>query len=106
MNPVNVFADQGAWHAYALPKEGDRAAYGGFSGPLYLAQEYPWWPSTSFSRIRLTEDGHALDLAAGGASRLTLSLSYRFGAGLRRSFVGSVDPRTPGMAVSLSPLDG
>ncbi|MEV5977564.1 trehalase family glycosidase [Streptomyces sp. NPDC052114] len=87
-NPVNVFADRGAWHAYALPEPGDRAAYGGFSGPLYIAQEYPWWLSGSFTRIRLTEHGRPLDLAAGGAPR-TASLpgrlvqSYDLGRGLR-----------------------
>ncbi|MGW2229868.1 MGH1-like glycoside hydrolase domain-containing protein [Streptomyces formicae] len=88
VNRVNVFADRGAWHAYALPEAGDRAAYGGFSGPLYIAQEYPWWLSESFSRIRLTEGGRTLDLAAGGAPRLTshpgrLVQSYDLGRGLR-----------------------
>lgn len=87
-NPVNVFADRGAWHAYALPKAGDEDAYGGFSGPLYIAQEYPWWLSKSFSRIRLTEHGRTLDLAGGGAPRSTslpgrLLQSYDLGRGLR-----------------------
>ncbi|MFI0982103.1 MGH1-like glycoside hydrolase domain-containing protein [Streptomyces sp. NPDC021093] len=87
-NPVNVFADRGAWHAYALPKAGDRAAYGGFTGPLYIAQEYPWWLSKAFSRIRLTESGKVLDLAAGGAPHFTslpgrLLQSYDLGRGLR-----------------------
>ncbi|MFI6060008.1 MGH1-like glycoside hydrolase domain-containing protein [Streptomyces sp. NPDC051286] len=87
-NPVTVFADQGAWHAYALPKAGDQDAYGGFSGPLYIAQEYPWWLSKSFSRIRLTENGRALDLAGGGTPRFTslpgrLVQSYDLGHGLR-----------------------
>ncbi|WP_055699474.1 MGH1-like glycoside hydrolase domain-containing protein, partial [Streptomyces silaceus] len=87
-NPVNVFADRGAWHAYALPEPGDRDAYGGFSGPLHIAQEYPWWLSRSFTRIRLTEHGRPLDLAAGGTPR-TASLpgrlvqSYDLGRGLR-----------------------
>ena len=36
----------------------------------------------------------------------SLSLSYGSSAGPRRSFVGSVSPRAPGMAVSLSPSDG
>ncbi|CAM5284765.1 lipoprotein [Streptomyces spiroverticillatus] len=70
-NSVNVFADRGAWHAYALPKTGDTAAYGGFTGPLYIAQEYPWWLSKAFSRIQLTESGKQLDLTAGGAPRFT-----------------------------------
>ncbi|MFF1911772.1 trehalase family glycosidase [Streptomyces sp. NPDC058239] len=87
-NPVNVFADRGAWHAYALPKAGDKDTYGGFSGPLYIAQEYPWWLSKSFSRIRLTEHGRTLDLAGGGAPRFTslpgrLLQSYDLGRGLR-----------------------
>lgn len=87
-NPVTVFADQGAWHAYALPKAGDKDAYGGFSGPLYLAQEYPWWLSKSFSRIHLTEHGRTLDLAGGGTPRFTsfpgrLLQSYDLGHGLR-----------------------
>jgi putative isomerase len=87
-NPVGVFADQGAWHAYALPEAGDKDAYGGFSGPLYIAQEYPWWLSKSFSRIRLTEHGRTLDLAGGGTPRLTslpgrLLQSYDLGRGLR-----------------------
>ncbi|MFH8519115.1 MGH1-like glycoside hydrolase domain-containing protein [Streptomyces gelaticus] len=87
-NPVDVFADRGAWHAYALPEAGDKDAYGGFSGPLYIAQEYPWWLSKSFSRIRLTEHGRTLDLAGEGAPRLTslpgrLLQSYDLGRGLR-----------------------
>ncbi|MER5884048.1 trehalase family glycosidase [Streptomyces sp. NPDC001941] len=87
-NPVNVFADQGAWHAYALPGAGDRDAYGGFTGPLYIAQEYPWWLSRSFTRIGLSERGRPLDLAAGGAPRSAslpglLRQEYDLGGGLR-----------------------
>ncbi|GAA2079680.1 alpha-glucosidase [Streptomyces albiaxialis] len=87
-NPVNVFADQGAWHAYALPDEKKKESWGGFSGPLYIAQEYPWWLSDAFSRLRLTEDGKPLDLAAGGKPEFTglpgvLRQSYRLDGGLR-----------------------
>ncbi|WP_371656505.1 MULTISPECIES: MGH1-like glycoside hydrolase domain-containing protein [unclassified Streptomyces] len=87
-NPVNVFADQGAWHAYALPAADAPRGYGGFTGPLYIAQEYPWWLSTSFSRIRLSEDGRTLDLAGGGTPRFTsrpgaLVQAYDLGGGLR-----------------------
>ncbi|GAA1264696.1 alpha-glucosidase [Kitasatospora nipponensis] len=88
VNPITVFADQGAWHAYALPGAGDRAQYGGFSGPLYIAQEYPWWLSRSFSRIQLSESGRTLDLAAGGTPVFVslpgaLSERYDLGGGLR-----------------------
>ncbi|MGH3240481.1 MAG: MGH1-like glycoside hydrolase domain-containing protein [Spirillospora sp.] len=71
INEINVFADRGAWHAYALPKPGDTGAYGGFSGPLYIAQEYPWWLSEAFSRIRLRADGRDIDLGAARAPRFT-----------------------------------
>lgn len=54
-NPITVFADLGAWHAYALPRPADRP--GGFTGPLYLAQEYPWWLSDGLTRLQLTEQG-------------------------------------------------
>jgi len=60
---INVFADRGAWHAYALPREDDADALGGFTGPLYIAQEYPWWLSRGFTRIRLRENGTAIRLA-------------------------------------------
>ncbi|WP_020496696.1 MGH1-like glycoside hydrolase domain-containing protein [Sciscionella marina] len=64
-NPVNVFSDAGAWHAYALPVKGDTSAYGGFTGPLYLAQEGPWYLSKAFTKIALTdESGHTIPLPA------------------------------------------
>ncbi|MCP2339031.1 MGH1-like glycoside hydrolase domain-containing protein [Actinomadura rupiterrae] len=67
-NDINVFSDQGAWHAYALPK--DPSTYGGFTGPLYIAQEYPWWLSKAFSRIRLSENGRPINLS-GAAPQLS-----------------------------------
>ncbi|MFF7633235.1 trehalase family glycosidase [Kitasatospora sp. NPDC008050] len=84
-NPINVFADLGAWHAYALPRPQD--PLGGFTGPLHLAQEYPWWLSDGFSRLLLSEQGRALDLTAGGAPELQslpglLRQSYDLGGGL------------------------
>ncbi|MER5635467.1 trehalase family glycosidase [Kitasatospora sp. NPDC002227] len=84
LNPVNVFADQGAWHAYALPRADDPGSYGGFSGPLYIAQEYPWWLSRSFSRVELSEGGKALALSSPELTSLPglLRQRYRFGEGL------------------------
>ncbi|MBO1414053.1 glycoside hydrolase [Streptomyces sp. FH025] len=84
-NPINVFADLGAWHAYALPRPQDRL--GGFTGPLYLAQEYPWWLSDGLTRLQLAEQGRTLDLTAGGAPTLTalpglLRQRYTLGDGL------------------------
>ncbi|GAB3974799.1 hypothetical protein GCM10029978_057310 [Actinoallomurus acanthiterrae] len=69
VNDINVFADRGAWHAYALPK--DPSTYGGFTGPMYIAQEYPWWLSKAFSRLRLRENGRDIDLAAAKKPVLT-----------------------------------
>ncbi|WP_194904301.1 MGH1-like glycoside hydrolase domain-containing protein [Catenulispora rubra] len=63
VNPIGVFADLGAWHAYALPKAGNTASYGAFTGPLYIAQEYPWWLSKGISHLTLSEGGQAIDLA-------------------------------------------
>ena len=64
VNPIGVFADRGAWHAYALPKAGDTSSYGAFTGPLYIAQEYPWWLSKGISHLTLSENGRAIDLAS------------------------------------------
>ncbi|HET8598862.1 MAG TPA: trehalase family glycosidase [Segeticoccus sp.] len=69
---VNVFADRGAWHAYALPRPGDTERYGGFTGPLYIAQEYPWWLSKEFTSIHLhdRESGQPVSLAGDDHPRL------------------------------------
>ncbi|MEV0701958.1 trehalase family glycosidase [Saccharopolyspora sp. NPDC050389] len=63
-NPLNAFSDAGAWHGYGLPIPGDRRLAGGFTGPLYLAQEYPWYLSDAFTRIRLrdADTGRPVDL--------------------------------------------
>ncbi|HEY1179730.1 MAG TPA: glycoside hydrolase, partial [Phytomonospora sp.] len=69
-NPISVFADLGAWHAYALPAA--PAEYGGFTGPLYIAEEYPWWLSKAFNRLTLTDADTArpIDPAADRAPRI------------------------------------
>ncbi|MBV9846027.1 MAG: glycoside hydrolase [Kutzneria sp.] len=63
---INVFADLGSWHGYGLPGVGDSTDYGAFTGPMYIAQEEPWYLSRAFSRIELTdhETGRRIDLAA------------------------------------------
>lgn len=65
-NPITVFSDRGAWHAYALPPRAKPKAYGAFTGPLYIAQEYPWWLSRRFTQLRLrnADTGTRIDLAA------------------------------------------
>lgn len=51
----SVFSDMGAWHGYGLPDYGDEAFYGGFTGPLYIAQEYSLWLSSAFHVLRIAD---------------------------------------------------
>lgn len=69
---VNVFADRGAWHAYALPQPGDTGHYGGFTGPLYIAQEYPWWLSKEFTRIHLRDRATGAPVSLAGDDHPTI----------------------------------
>ncbi len=50
---INPFSDMGAWQAYHLPSKKDKDYYGGFTGPLYIAEEYGKWLSKSFNVIRI-----------------------------------------------------
>lgn len=65
-NPISVFSDRGAWHSYALPPRAEQKAYGAFTGPLYIAQEYPWWLSRRFTQLRVHDasTGTRIDLGA------------------------------------------
>lgn len=62
---INPFSDMGAWHAYHLPEIDDKKYYGGFTGPLYIAQEYGRWLSKSFNRIKIhnSQNGEEVKLA-------------------------------------------
>ena len=40
-NKYNNFSDQGAWHGYYLPSKDATNIYGGFAGPVIIAEEYP-----------------------------------------------------------------
>lgn len=53
-NVDNPFSDMGAWHAYYLPKEGIAELYGGFPGPLIVAEEYPVNLANILSKITIT----------------------------------------------------
>ncbi|MEV6525630.1 glycoside hydrolase [Longispora sp. NPDC051575] len=99
-NPLNVFADNGSWHGYGL------GVAGGFSGPLYIAEEYPWWLSQVFSRVALTDatTGASIPLTQVSADSLpgllrqvsssgdgiTLTLELRFVSGRTALVQGSV----------------
>ncbi|MBZ9685623.1 hypothetical protein G9F72_004555 [Clostridium estertheticum] len=62
---INPFSDMGAWHAYHLPGIKDREYYGGFTGPLYIAEEYGIWISKCFNRIKIynSKDGNEIKLS-------------------------------------------
>ena len=39
-NYINCFSDLGAWHMYSQPSYNNKNGYGGFAGPMYIAEEY------------------------------------------------------------------
>lgn len=53
VNKYSHFSEMGAWHGYYLPKEGDTAHYGGFTGPLIIAEEYPVNLSKQISKLNI-----------------------------------------------------
>ncbi|MER8036141.1 lectin [Streptomyces hydrogenans] len=63
---LSPMVDLGAYHGHGLPAAGDTASYGGFTGPWYMAQEFPWWLSKAFTRIQLkdADTGQVLALPA------------------------------------------
>ncbi|MGN1183297.1 MAG: alpha-glucosidase [Faecalibacillus sp.] len=61
-NEYNNFSDMGAWHGYYLHETTNEAKklYGGFAGPVIVAEEYPVNLSDSINKINLEkvlEDG-------------------------------------------------
>ncbi|MGL5670597.1 MAG: hypothetical protein ACRDDQ_04890, partial [Cetobacterium sp.] len=52
-NYINSFVDLGAWHGYYQPEYGKYSMYGGFAGPIYLAEEYAANLSDSFNKIEI-----------------------------------------------------
>lgn len=62
-NKYNNFADMGAWHGYYLHEEGATHLYGGFAGPVIIAEEYPVNLSGAISRLEITDTaGNVYDL--------------------------------------------
>lgn len=77
---LSPFADQGSYHGYGLPAPGDSDSYGGFTGPWYMAQEFPWFMSKALSRVRLTDaaTGKPLPLPAPVAHSYPGRLTQRY----------------------------
>ncbi|MFI5527082.1 MGH1-like glycoside hydrolase domain-containing protein [Kitasatospora sp. NPDC051853] len=110
VSKLSPFVDQGAYHGYGLPAAGDTASFGGFTGPWYMAQEYPWFMSKALSRIRLTDaaTGAALTMPTPvthsypgrltqryQADGVTLDLTLRFAAQHTALVVADVTSTTP-----------
>lgn len=63
-NKYNNFADLGAWHGYYLHEKDATNLYGGFAGPVIIAEEYPVNLSGAISKIVISDkDGNVYDLA-------------------------------------------
>ncbi len=64
-NKINNFSDLGAWHGYYQPSEENKDLYGGFTGPVIIAEEYPVNLGKSISHLIITnkETGVTYDLA-------------------------------------------
>lgn len=72
-NKYNNFSDMGAWHGYYLPEEGATNIYGGFAGPVIIAEEYPVNLGDTISKINIinSDNGVVYDL-----SKAKVALDY------------------------------
>lgn len=70
---INPFSDLGAWHAYHLPSLKDKEYYGGFTGPLYIAEEYGRWLSKSFNRIKIYDEKSGKEIKLSACKNVDLS---------------------------------
>lgn len=52
-NEYNNFSDMGAWHGYYLHEKDATQLYGGFAGPVFIAEEYPINLTDSINKINL-----------------------------------------------------
>ncbi len=69
-NKYNNFSDLGAWHGYYLPEKETTQLYGGFAGPVIIAEEYPVNLSATISKIKVinVDNKKAYDLSKGEVS--------------------------------------
>lgn len=73
-NEYNNFSDMGAWHGYYLHTKEAKDLYGGFAGPVIIAEEYPVNLTDSINKINLekvTDDGvEKIDLTAAATQEI------------------------------------
>jgi len=55
------FSDLGAWHAHYQPTYEDKSIWGGFTGPLYIAEEYGVYLSKAFAIMELYINNEKFD---------------------------------------------
>lgn len=82
-NNYNNFSDMGAWHGYYLHDLEVTDLYGGFAGPVIIAEEYPVNLSDAISKIVVSgQDGSVYDLAEASVEAVyypgRLEQSYEF----------------------------
>ena len=82
-NNYNNFSDMGAWHGYYLHDLEVTDLYGGFAGPVIIAEEYPVNLSDAISKIVVSgQDGSVYDLAEASVDAVyypgRLEQSYEF----------------------------
>ncbi|MQS89687.1 MGH1-like glycoside hydrolase domain-containing protein [Companilactobacillus mishanensis] len=65
LDKYNHFSDMGAWHGYYLPEKTNSNLYGGFPGPLIVAEEYPVNLSSELSQLQIKNEktGDNVDLS-------------------------------------------
>ncbi len=69
-NKYNNFSDLGAWHGYYLHEETAQQLYGGFAGPVIIAEEYPANLSDAISKIVISDaEGKVYDLASSSSRK-------------------------------------
>lgn len=70
-NKYNNFSDLGAWHGYYLHEETASKLYGGFAGPVIIAEEYPANLSDSISKIVISDtEGNVYDLSTASTKQI------------------------------------
>ena len=76
-NKYNNFSDLGAWHGYYMHEATAQHLYGGFAGPVIIAEEYPANLSDAFNKIVISDkEGNVYDLSAALTSTATKQTYY------------------------------
>lgn len=69
-NKYNNFSDLGAWHGYYLHEDAAQQLFGGFAGPVIIAEEYPANLSDAICKIVISDtEGNVYDLAASSSRK-------------------------------------